>query len=176
MTQHLFERRSIALNKLVLHPDNVRAKSQEAYAPDQVAGLAANIQAYGLLQPLLVAPIGKGKFGVLAGGRRLAALQRLASDQAVEEFTPKSEIACRVMPETQNAAVALSFSENALQLPMDALDRVAAFAAMRDKDGADIATIARGFGITERVVCEALRLGSIHPDIRAAHRGGRALA
>jgi ParB family chromosome partitioning protein len=81
-------------------------------------------------------------------------------------------VPCRIVPEAEAANVTLSFSENALQLPMDAIDRFEAFAAMRTKDGADVATIARTFAITERAVKEALRLGNIHPEIRKAHRDG----
>ena len=175
--KHAFETREIALKALVLHPDNVRAGSGSGYSADQIAPLAANIAECGLLQPLLVAPLpdldGKEVWGVLAGGRRLAALQTLAEDKTVKGFTGAMKVACRIVPESEAAPVTLSFSENAMQLPMDALDRFEAFAAMRDKDGADVATIARSFAITERAVKEALRLGSIHTDIRQAHREGR---
>ena len=167
-----FETRDIALNALVLHPDNVRAAVTEAYSEAQVAALAANIRACGLLQPLLVTSLGQGQWGVLAGGRRLAALKMLAKDKSAKGFTTSMPVPCRIVPEAEAATVTLSFSENALQLPMDAIDRFEAFAAMRTKDGADVATIARTFAITERAVKEALRLGNIHPEIRKAHREG----
>lgn len=173
MMKHEFETREIALNMLSLHPDNVRAQAAEAYSAAQVAPLAANIRECGLLQPLLVAPLAGGGWGVLAGGRRLAALNLLAADKSTKGFGPKMAIACRVVPKSQAANVTLSFSENDQQLPMDAIDRFEAFTAMRQKDGADIATIARTFAISERSVKEALRLGAIHPQIRQAHRDGK---
>jgi ParB family chromosome partitioning protein len=43
-----------------------------------IAELAASIKAHGLLQNLQVRPGSRGKYEVVAGGRRLAALQRLA--------------------------------------------------------------------------------------------------
>ena len=173
-----FEARDIALKNLALHPANVRATAPGAYDEAQVAPLAANIRACGLIQPLLVAPMpgateGQGAWGVLAGGRRLAALKLLAADKTAKGFSGSMAIPCRVVPEGDLAHVTLSFSENALQLPMDALDRFEAFAAMREKDGQDVATIARSFAITERAVREALRLGNTHPEIRQAHREGR---
>jgi ParB family chromosome partitioning protein len=171
--KHAFETREIPLNALSLHPDNVRAQAAGAYSEAQVAPLAANIRECGLLQPLLVAPLADGSWGVLAGGRRLAALKLLAADKTAKGFSDKMAVACRVVPKAETANVTLSFSENALQLPMDALDRFEAFAAMREKDGADIATIARTFAIAERTVKEALRLGAIHPQIRQAHRDGK---
>lgn len=175
--KHAFETRDIALNLLVLHPQNVRAEHGSGYSVEQIAPLAANIAECGLLQPLLVAPLpdqdGQKRWGVLAGGRRLAALTALAQDKSIKAFGAKMEIACRVVPEAHAAQVTLSFSENALQLPMDALDRYEAFAAMQTRDGADVARIARTFAITERVVKESLRLGNIHADIRRAHRDGK---
>jgi ParB family chromosome partitioning protein len=171
--KHVFETREIALNALSLHPDNVRAQTTGAYSEAQVAPLAANIRECGLLQPLLVAPLAEGRWGVLAGGRRLAALNLLANDKTAKDFSQKMTVNCRAVPESEAANVTLSFSENALQLPMDAIDRYEAFAAMREKDGADIATIARTFAIAERTVKEALRLGAIHPQIRQAHRDGK---
>jgi ParB family chromosome partitioning protein len=175
--KHAFETREIALKMLVLHPDNVRAGSGSGYSDEQIAPLAANIAECGLLQPLLVAPLkgedGKEAWGVLAGGRRLAALKALAADKTVKDFNASMMVPCRIVPESEAAQVTLSFSENAMQLPMDALDRYEAFAAMRTKDGADVATIARVFAITERTVKEALRLGNIHEGIRQAHRDGQ---
>lgn len=171
-----FEPREITLKSLTLHPDNVRAASGAGYGEPEIAPLAANIAECGLLQPLLVSPLpevnGTPVWGVLAGGRRLSALLALAGDKSAKGFKASMMIPCRIVPEAHAAQVTLSYSENALQLPMDALDRYEAFAAMRDKDGADVATIARSFAITERAVKEALRLGGIHPELRAAHRAG----
>ena len=167
MTKH-FETQDIALNKLVLHPRNVRARSEH----DDLSELASNIKAHGLLQPLVVAVLDVGSFGVLAGGRRLAALTLLAKDKSAKGFSSKMNVPCRIVPEGADIS-SLSFSENETQLPMTALDRYEAFAAMASGDGLAPAEIANRFGITERAVKEALRLGNIHRDIRDAHRRGQ---
>ena len=167
MTKH-FETQDIALNKLVLHPRNVRARSKH----DELSELASNIKAHGLLQPLVVAVLDDGNFGVLAGGRRLAALTLLAKDKSAKGFSAKMNVPCRIVPEGADIS-SLSFSENETQLPMTALDRYEAFAAMASGDGLAPAEIANRFGITERAVKEALRLGNIHPDIQGAHRRGK---
>ena len=167
MTKH-FETQDIALNKLVLHPRNVRARSEH----DELSELASNIKAHGLLQPLVVEALGGGSFGVLAGGRRFAALTLLAEDKSAKGFSAKMNVPCRIVPEGADIS-SLSFSENETQLPMTALDRFEAFAAMASGDGLAPSEIANRFGITERAVKEALRLGNIHPDIRDAHRKGK---
>jgi hypothetical protein len=82
-----FETRDIALSALAHHPDNVRAASADAYGEAPLAALAANIRECGLLQPLLVTRIGEELWGVLAGGRRFAALKLLAKDKTAKGFT-----------------------------------------------------------------------------------------
>jgi len=135
--KHSFQTRDIALNLLVLRPQNVRAEYGSGYSTEQMAPLAANIAECGLLQLLLVAPLpdqdGQDCWGVLAGGHRLAALAPLAQDKSVKAFGPKMAITCRVVPEAHATKVKFSFSENALHLPMDALERYEAFAAMQTR-------------------------------------------
>jgi ParB family transcriptional regulator, chromosome partitioning protein len=48
----------------------------------QIEALAQSIAAYGLLQPLVVRPCSRGGFELVAGHRRLAALQRLGWERA----------------------------------------------------------------------------------------------
>ncbi len=165
-----FEAITVPLGRLERHVRNVRAgRSGEDAA---VARLAANIREIGLLQPLLVSPLDAGRYGVLAGGRRLAALERLAADRTAKGFGPRMEVACRLVP-GEARLTALSLSENELHLPMDALERHEAFAALGVRDGLGIPEIARVFGVTERLVRETLRIGLVAPEIRAAHRAGQ---
>lgn len=170
---HTFETTEISLKHLIVHPQNVRAKSETSYADEAVSKLAANIDACGLLQPLLVQKLEGNVYGVLAGGRRLAALNLLVENKDIKAFKLSTKVACRIVPVDVETTSTLSFAENEMQLPMDAIDRFEAFAAMQSNDGAGVADIARAFGITERVVKEAMRLGNIHPDIRQAHRAGK---
>ncbi|MDH3662563.1 MAG: ParB/Srx family N-terminal domain-containing protein [Alphaproteobacteria bacterium] len=117
----------LSLDQLEIHPRNVRAGT--AYDEDGLAALAANIEAFGLLQPLVVQALeAKGRYGVVAGGRRLAALKRLA-----EAGTGSlDKISCRVLP--KDAAVTpASLSENAMQEVMSPIAEFEAFVAMVDE-------------------------------------------
>src|SRR3954452_15007128 len=67
---------TLPLSKLVPSPANVRK------AKTDVAGLAANIMAHGLLQNLQVCPNGE-TYEVVAGSRRLAALKYLAKQKKI---------------------------------------------------------------------------------------------
>ncbi|WP_428929698.1 ParB/RepB/Spo0J family partition protein [Marinibacterium sp. SX1] len=168
MTQAL-EPVSVAIGDLVAHPANVRAQSPEAYASDSIAHLKASIAVLGLLQPLLVQKI-DGKFGVLAGGRRHAALMELVADKAAKGVTNRTKIDCRLVPDDCDVTTALSLAENITQAPMNAIDEFEAFARMMEVDGQTPESIAATFGTTVAAVKGRLRYGLIHPEIRAAAR------
>ncbi|RKF12539.1 chromosome partitioning protein ParB [Roseovarius spongiae] len=160
---------SVAIGDLVAHPANVRTNSPETYASENIAHLKASIAVLGLLQPLLVQKI-DGKFGVLAGGRRHAALLELVADKTAKGFTSRTKIDCRLVPDDCDVTTALSLAENITQAPMNAIDEFEAFARMMEVDGQTPETIAKTFGTTVAAVKGRLRYGLIHPDIRTAAR------
>jgi len=166
---HTFKPTTVAIGDLVAHPANVRNRSPESYASDNIAHLKASIAVLGLLQPLLVQKI-DGKFGVLAGGRRHAALTELVADKTAKGFTNRTKIDCRLVPDDCDVTTALSLAENITQAPMNAIDEFEAFARMMEVDGQTPETIAKTFGTTVAAVKGRLRYGLIHPDIRAAAR------
>ena len=75
---------AIALNKLDTDPMNVR----KTYSTDSVEGLAASILANGVIQNIIVRKAPKGRFFVTAGGRRFAALKRLAERDQIAKDHP----------------------------------------------------------------------------------------
>ncbi|SFG67817.1 ParB/RepB/Spo0J family partition protein, partial [Jannaschia rubra] len=164
---------AIALKDLTLHPLNARAGSPDAYAADDIPVLAASIATLGLLNPLIVQKVeidGAPAWGVLAGGRRLAALRRLCEDKDAKGWTARTKIACRAIGDNVAAATAITVAENVTQAPMDPLDEFEAFARMMETGGHDVDSIAALFGVERRRVTERLRYGRVHPDIRRAAR------
>ncbi len=160
---------SVAIGDLTAHPANVRSNSPETHDPENIAHLKASIAVLGLLQPLLVQKL-DGKYAVLAGGRRHAALKELVADKAAKGFAAKTKIDCRLVPEDCDVTTALSLAENITQAPMNAIDEFEAFARMMEVNGQTPETIAKTFGTTVAAVKGRLRYGLIHPDIRAAAR------
>jgi ParB family chromosome partitioning protein len=153
----------IPLNKLVLCPANVRKTD----ALTGIGELAASIKAHGLLQNLQVRPGAKGKYEVVAGGRRLAALQRLAKSKAI----PKTEeIACQVM-EAEDAAE-ISLAENVVRVQMHPADEYEAFKALADQ-GKGPQEIAARFGCSPMTVKRRLKLGIVSPKLMEAYREGK---
>ncbi len=152
----------IPLNKLVESDDNVRRTERKR----DIDTLAASIAAHGLLQNLTVTAREDGKFAVVAGARRHAALKLLVrqGERAKDWPTP-----CQVVEST--SAAEASLVENVQRVEMNAMDEVEAFAALVDA-GQSPADVAQRFGTTLRHVEQRLALAQLSPRIRAAYRRG----
>lgn len=154
---------AIPLSKLVLSPKNVRKTPASAEAD---AELYASIRHKGLKQNLLVHKVG-AKFHVHAGGRRLAALQKLKEDGHIKAG---HLVPCHI--EDQDQAEDTSTAENMIRAAMHAADQFVAFAALRGK-GRTEDQIAAQFGITKDLVRRRLKLASVSPDLMTAFRDGQ---
>ncbi len=157
----------VPLNKLKPAKANVRKTGRDTGIDE----LAASIAAHGLLHPLTVAPeMGKdgeptGHFGVIAGGRRLAALKLLAKRKALPKTAP---VPCVTV---DDGGTEISLAENINQAPMHPADQFEAFAALQAQ-GLTAEDIGARFGLTARAVRQRLRLGAASPRLMALYREG----
>ena len=160
----------IALNLLDLSPDNVGKTARNG--PKSIARLAAMILAQGLLYPLIVSiqldaqgqP--SGRFSVEAGGRRLRALQWLASTGKIFADFP---IECKLVDSSK--AIEVSLTENVSQEPMHPADEFAAFAELI-KSGQSLELVADKFGVTVLHVQRRLKMSNVAPELLAMYREG----
>ena len=118
-------------------------------------------------QPQVPESGGPVRYAVIAGGRRLAALQALANEGALAEGYP---VPCHVVTDAENA-VELSLAENTVRAAMHPADQAEAFARIA-RDGGTVAGIASRFGVSERTVEQRLRLGNAAPELLDAYRAG----
>ena len=159
----------IPLSQLELSPDNVRKTPADASAFTE---LKASIAAHGLLENLIARAMEPGtdcvaRYAVIAGGRRLAAMQALAAEGALEEDHP---VPCRMIGSIV-AAEEVSLAENSVRAAMHPADQVEAFRRLADA-GSTAAAIAARFGVSERTVEKRLRLGNAAPVLLEAYRAG----
>ena len=157
----------LPLDRLIPSPENVRKTPAEGSAFDE---LKASIAAHGVLENLLVRPVETDadadiRYEVVAGGRRLAALQALADEG---HFVPDHPVPCHVLPDDSPAAE-LSLTENTVRAAMHPVDQVEAFAKLA-RNGATVPEIAARFGVAERTVEQRLRLGNAAPQLLDAYR------
>ena len=110
-------------------------------------------------------PADAGTYAVVAGGRRLAAMQALAEDGTIDADHP---VPCLIAADPDIAGE-LSLAENVVRIAMHPADQVTAFTKLADA-GLSVAAIAARFGMSERLVEQRLRLGNAAPELLDAYR------
>ncbi|UIY31000.1 ParB/RepB/Spo0J family partition protein [Neorhizobium galegae] len=146
---------AIPLNRLVPSKANVRRVN----AAVGVSELADSIEAHGLLHNLTVRKAKKGRYEVVAGARRLAALRLLAKEGRLAD---DAEIPCNVRDADSDTE--LSLAENVQREPMHVVDEILAYRELVD-NGMHPETIAARFGQSVITVRQRLKLAGLSPRL-----------
>ncbi len=159
----------VALDQLYLHDMNPRQNGSDA----DTAAMAQSIAINGLMQNLMGYgdPAQPGKIGIVAGGRRLHALQQLQSEGSGLASSKEPDWDAIPVQVTDDAMLAQSWAgaESTTQRPLHPADEIRAYAAMADQ-GNSPDTIARAFAQTERHVQGRLALAGLTPEVLDALR------
>lgn len=150
--------RDIPLNRLFVSKQNVRTVRN----PETIPALAAMIESQGLLYRLCVVPekrkgIKSDSFGVVAGGRRLAALQWLVEHGRMRKDAP---IKCLEFDDSRGVSVSLT--ENVSQEAMHPADQLIAFKTLVE-EGKSAGQIAATYGVSVQTVERRLALANLAP-------------
>lgn len=131
-----------------------------------VTELALSIREQGLLQPIVVAPDDQaGGYVVLAGHRRLAALEQLHAPRAL----------CLIrFPKNSTEAIALMLVENGQRVAVTPLEEARAMQRLIDS-GMTQADVARRIGKSPTHVSMRITLLSLNPDEQRAVEDGALL-
>ncbi len=147
---------SVPLASLIKSPLNVRTVP---YSAESVSELADSIKGVGLLQNLVVHALPGDRYGVAAGGRRLAALNMLAERDIIPADWP---VRVKIIP--QELATAASMTENGHRRDMHPAEQIAGFRAMA-QEGKTPAHIGDLLGYSPRHVQRMLKLADLAPVI-----------
>ena len=147
---------SVPLASLIKSPLNVRTVP---YSVESVSELAESIKGVGLLQNLVVHTLPGDRYGVAAGGRRLAALNMLAERNILPADWP-----VRVKVILQELATAASMTENGHRRDMHPAEQIAGFRAMA-QEGKTPAQTGDLLGYSPRHVQRMLKLADLAPVI-----------
>jgi ParB family chromosome partitioning protein len=160
--------RTVPLDDLSLHAFNPR----QVHDPEDIAALAKSLSINGLMQNLNALDE-DGKLGIVAGGRRLRALEHLRAQGS--DFADSADIDFDAIPVnvTTDSALARSWagSEGATQRPLHPADEIRAYAAMADH-GSAADQIAAAFGQTRAHVQRRLKLAGLSASTLDALRSG----
>lgn len=161
--------KTIALCQLKPSDANVRKTGRHT----GIEQLAVSIKANGLLENLVVQPIGNGKgkkavYGVIAGSRRLAALRLLAKRRTITRDHP---VPCLIKAGNTGTALETSLAENFERVDLHPADQFDAFAALYEQ-GASVDDIAAKFGVAPVFVQQRLKLAGVSPRLVSEYRSG----
>ncbi|MGO4154372.1 H-NS family nucleoid-associated regulatory protein [Cupriavidus sp. YAF13] len=150
---------------LTISPRNVRKTPSST-----INELAASIWSHGLMQNLTVTTSTSRKknaaaYEVIAGGRRLLALQQLIS----QRILPKDHEVLCILRDVSGAEEA-SIAEN-MHEAMHPADEFEAFKGLIDA-GSSVDDVAARFGVTPLVVRRRLKLANISPRLIDEYRAG----
>ena len=109
--------------------------------PMYIRELAINIQAQGLLQPLVVRPL-NGRYEIIAGHRRLLALNQLGQIEAM----------CHIKDVSEKEVAISRASENLSRVDMTPIEEAKTYMDLRDSFGMQIEEIADKMGISPGTV------------------------
>jgi len=150
----------VPLDRLMLSEANVRTVHLE----DGLDELAALIESQGLLQRLCVVAGAADRYAVVAGGRRLRAMQLLVQRGAWSASQP---VECRCFDEGR--ALEVSIAENSGREAMHPADQMVAFQRLIDS-GLSTAQVAGRFGVSALTVERRLKLARLAPRFLDLYR------
>lgn len=157
----------IALSALVASNHNVRRIKSDVSVED----LAEDIARRGLLQSLTVHAVRDetgnptGAYAVTAGGRRFAALKRLAAEGRLAEDAAIPCIVRDTSDETED-----SLAENVMREALHPLDQFRAFKALSEDENLSIEEIAARFFVSPHIVRQRLKLAAASPKLLEAYQ------
>ncbi len=151
--------RTIPLAQIVPNPHQPRKQFNET----ALAELAASLQTNGLIQPILVRPVGEGQYELIAGERRWRAAQRAG-------LTDLPAIIRNVDPLTQ---AQLALIENVQREDLNPVDRASAYQFLMEQLGLTQNELAGRLGEDRSTIANFLRLLELAPAVREKVADGR---
>lgn len=151
--QHDRAVRQIAIDRIRPNPKQPRIAADQ----DSLNELTASIREHGVLQPILVRPLDRGHYEIVAGERRWRAVTALALAMIpaiIEEMSDEQ-------------AIEIAVIENLQREDLSPLDEAAIFARMTTELGYSIRKLAEKLGKDKGYIENRLRLVAAPADVRA---------
>lgn len=154
----------IAVSNLEKSPVNAR----KTFNQKSLEELKASILTHGIMQNLLVTSQDDktGKYYVIAGARRLEAMQQL---QQEKKLSADCAVPCQIKADGDD--LELSIAENTVREAMHPADEFEAYAKLAE-NGADAEETALRFGVDKKRVLQRMKLGRVAPALMEEFRKG----
>jgi ParB family chromosome partitioning protein len=132
---------------------------RRSFDPTEIAALADSLRQHGMLQPILVRPVGD-RYQIIAGERRLRA--------SIE--AQLHEVPARVMELDDQRVSELAMVENLQREDLNALEKAGAFRSYLDSYGGTQEELAARLGLDRTTVTNLLRLLDLPVQVQEAVR------
>jgi ParB family transcriptional regulator, chromosome partitioning protein len=142
----------VPVDRIESNPRNPRL----AFDADTLEELAASIREHGVLQPILVRPVGENRFQLVAGERRWRA-SKIAGQLTIPALVEDID---------DDTAMEISIIENLQREDISVLDEAAMYDRMIREHGYSIRRLAEKLGKDKGYLENRLRLADAPPEVR----------
>lgn len=133
-----------------------RYQPRKDMSPEALEDLAASVKAQGIIQPIVVRPVGKDEYEIIAGERRWRAAQL-----AKLELVP-----CLIKDVPDEAAVAIALIENIQREDLNAMEEATALQRLLDEFQMTHQDVAQAVGKSRTTVTNLLRLNNLQDGVK----------
>ncbi|MFY9976269.1 MAG: ParB/RepB/Spo0J family partition protein [Chromatiaceae bacterium] len=134
-----------------------RYQPRRDFDPDALRELADSIAVQGVIQPIVVRPVGEARYEIIAGERRWRAAQQAGL----------AEIPVVIREVDEPSAVAIGLIENIQRADLNPLEEAGALERLLSEFGLTHQQIAEAVGKSRTTVTNLLRLLELNPDVKA---------
>jgi ParB family chromosome partitioning protein len=134
-----------------------RYQPRRDFDPDGLRELADSIAAQGVIQPIVVRPVGEGRYEIIAGERRWRAAQQAGLTQ--------NPVVVREVEE--QSAVAIGLIENIQRADLNPMEEAAALNRLLHEFGLTHQQVAEAVGKSRTTVTNLLRLLELTDEVKA---------
>ena len=133
-----------------------RYQPRRDFDPDTLRELADSIAAQGVVQPIVVRPVGEGRYEIIAGERRWRAAQQAGLN----------EIPAVIRDVSDQAAMAMGLIENIQREDLNPLEEATALHRLLNEFELTHQQIAQAVGKSRTTVTNLLRLLELNEDVK----------
>ena len=133
-----------------------RYQPRRDMSPDALEELAESIRAQGVMQPIVVRPLGEKRYEIIAGERRWRAAQMAELDT----------IPAVVREVPDEAAIAMALIENIQRENLNPMEEAIALGRLKEEFGLTHQQVADAVGKSRAMVTNLLRLMGLEADVK----------
>ena len=139
------------------------AQPRKRFDPEMLAGLAASIEATGVVQPLLVRPLPDGSYELVAGERRWRAAQQVGLER----------VPAIVRDAAEADALQTALIENVVREDLNPVDEARACATLVEDLGVSKEELGRRVGRSRPAISNLIRLLDLPDDVLGLIESGQ---